>query len=151
VIVLASGLQGRSKEVAWLAENLNSSDIGHNRKKRFFCHQGDGMMTDNRQAHRKELRVGAVLTVDSADAHHFVHTMDIGKFGMGLVGVPEQFSSGQQGLLSFDLFLDGQLQNVSVRIRIAYCIPDAGSFKTGIQFLDLASSGAALIAQYVED
>ena len=108
------------------------------------------MTTDNRQGQRKELRVGAILTIDGADAHILVHTMDIGKFGMGLIGVTEQFPSGTLGAIAFDLFLDGRLQNVSVRVRVAYCIPDAGAFKAGVQFLDLASPGALAIAQYVD-
>jgi hypothetical protein len=109
------------------------------------------MGIEKRQSLRKELRVQALLTIDDAATHVFVRTMDIGKFGMGLVGIPRQLTTSQQGLVAFELFLDGEVHNVGVRVRVAYCIPDGGSFRAGFQFLDLDSVGAALIARYVGD
>jgi hypothetical protein len=108
------------------------------------------MSVDNRKAPRKELRIQALLTMDGAEPVS-LHTVDIAKYGMGLAGIPQQLAAGQQGLVAFGLFLNGQLHNVGVRVRVAYCIPDGGNFRAGLQFLNLDSAGAVLIAQYVGD
>jgi hypothetical protein len=108
------------------------------------------MSSEQRQGQRKELRNNALMTMDDA-AHIFVQTMDIGQFGMCLSGIREQLPSGRQGSVAFDIFFQGQVQNVKVRFRVAYCIPDGPSFKAGIQFLELESPGAQLIAQFVAE
>jgi hypothetical protein len=108
------------------------------------------MSVDNRQSHRKELRVPAVLTIDGSDPL-MTHTMDIGKFGMGLIGVPAALKSGLQGSLAFDLFRDGGIQKICVHVRIAYCLSEEAGFRIGVQFTDLVSPGAIAIAHYVDD
>src|SRR4051812_17626358 len=109
------------------------------------------MGIEKRQSLRRELRVQALLTIDDATAHVLARTLDIAKFGMGLVDLPAQLTTNQQGLIAFDLFVDGQLHNVGMRVRVAYCIPDGRNFRAGFQFLELDSPGAALIARYVGD
>jgi hypothetical protein len=109
------------------------------------------MGADQRQSPRKELRIKALVTMDGATAHVFVQTKDIARFGMGLIGIAEPLPANAQGLISFELFLDGAIRHVDVKFRIAYCIPDGPTFRAGIQFLNLDSAGAAMIAQYVAD
>jgi hypothetical protein len=108
------------------------------------------MSTDQRQSQRKELRVRARLTVDNEEPV-WVQTADIGKFGMGLARIPQNLKSNAQGLVQFEVMLAGQIEHVSIRVRVAYCIPAGTEFSAGIQFLDLQSPGALLIAQYVEE
>lgn len=108
------------------------------------------MGIEKRQSPRKELRIKAWLTMDDGEMAP-VHTADIGKFGMGLTGVPEQYPMGAQGAVAFDLFLNGQIQRIDARLRIAYCIPFEKNFRAGVQFLELDSDSAKLIARYVED
>ena len=109
------------------------------------------MSVDKRQSPRKALRIKTLLTIDGAAGPMLLHTVDIARFGMGLTGLPEQLRAGQHGRLAFDLFLDGRIHSVDVGIRIAYCIPADAGFRAGLQFVDLDSTGATTIAQYVGD
>lgn len=108
------------------------------------------MDAEQRQSLRKVLRIKALLTIGSATPI-VVKTMDVGKFGMGLVDIPEQLSAGQVVGVAFEMFFDGMNHDVSVNARVSYCIRgDGPGFKAGLQFLDLNSSeGVALIAQYI--
>lgn len=108
------------------------------------------MSIEQRKSERKVLRVRARLTMDGAEPV-WIQTADIGKFGMGLDRLPESLNLNAQGLVSFELLMKGQIQSVSIRARIAYCIPVGPGFKAGVQFLDLESPGALLVAQYVEE
>ena len=101
---------------------------------------------DKRQSLRRELRVKATLTV-GGEPPMAVQTMDIGKFGMGLVGILKRFPMGQEATVEFDMAAG----RVALRTRIAYCIDGGaeGGYKAGLQFLDLESDAAALVAQYV--
>jgi hypothetical protein len=108
------------------------------------------MSKDQRQSERKVLRVRARLTLDGAEPV-WIQTADIGKFGMGLARIPASLPANAQGLVQFEVTLNGKIQNVGMRVRIAYCIPVDTEFKAGVQFLDLQSPGALLIAQYVEE
>jgi hypothetical protein len=107
------------------------------------------MSKDQRLSERKVLRVRARLTLDGADPV-WIQTADIGKFGMGLARIPQAVPANAQGVVQFELTLDGQIRSVSMRVRVAYCIPVDAEFKAGVQFLDLQSPEALLVAQYVE-
>lgn len=107
------------------------------------------MNTDQRQSLRKELRIRATLSADGL-APLQVQTMDVGKFGMGLVGIPLQLQSGLEVQVAFDLFFNGKVHDVAVSARVAYCFyDDSHGFKAGLQFNRPESAGADLIAQYI--
>lgn len=79
-----------------------------------------------------------------------VRTNDVGKFGMGLVDIPLQLSIGQLIRVGFEMFYDGTNHDVEVNARVSYCLKAEGDgFKAGIQFLNLDSEGALMIAQYI--
>ncbi len=108
------------------------------------------MTIEQRQSSRKVLRIKAILTIGSAEPIT-VRTMDVGKFGMSLVNVPDQLAIGQVVDAAFEMFFDGINHHIVVNARISYCVQteDEG-FKIGLQFLALDSSeGAALIARYI--
>jgi hypothetical protein len=108
------------------------------------------MGAEQRQSVRKPLRIQATLSLNGAEPLA-VHSIDIGKFGMGLVGIPEKLAMGEQGLIAFDLFFQGRIYHLAMGVRIAYCIPFEGSYRAGVQFLDLDSASAVVIAKYVEE
>lgn len=107
------------------------------------------MTVEQRQSQRKVLRIKALLSIDDA-APLAVRTMDVGKFGMGLVDIPLQLSIGQRIQVAFEMFFDGKNHDIEVNARVSYCIKAEGDgFKAGIQFLNLDAEGVLLIAQYI--
>jgi len=104
---------------------------------------------EQRKSARKLLRIKATLTMDGAEPKP-VNTVDVGKFGMCLVNIQQQIPMGQHVHVAFDILFAGKVHKVNVAARIAYCLYSEGEgHRAGLQFLDLESEAAIIIAQYV--
>jgi hypothetical protein len=104
---------------------------------------------EKRKSPRRELKLPATMIVDGMMPAK-VRTMDIGKFGMSLVGIVYQLNAGQDASVSFDMFFGGKLHHIAVSARVSHCVntPSDG-FKAGVQFLSLDADVADLLAKYV--
>ena len=104
---------------------------------------------EKRQSLRKELRIKAQLTIDGKGSMT-VRTMDIGKFGMCLVGMALPLTPGEQVHVAFEMAFNGVIHPLAVNARISHCVntTDDG-FRAGLQFVDLDESAVALLAQYI--
>ncbi len=104
---------------------------------------------DKRQSPRKELRIKAIMTVNGG-MPMTVRTMDVGKYGMCLVGVLKQLAVGQEVHVTFDMPFGGKIHNVAVSAKVSHCMDTKHEgFKAGLQFVNLDSEGVALLAQYI--
>jgi len=104
---------------------------------------------DKRSSARKSLRIKAALHVDGAQSVP-VYTVDIGKFGMCLVNIPHLIEMGKNVRVAFDVLFAGKVHNVDLAARVAYCLNSEGEgYRAGLQFLNLESDSAIIIAQYV--
>lgn len=104
---------------------------------------------DKRTAARKSLRIKATLNIDGAESAQ-VNTVDIGKFGMCLVNIRQPVAIGQHVRIAFDILFSGKIHKVDIASRVAYCLhSDGEGFRAGLQFLDLHSPDATIIAQYI--
>ena len=107
------------------------------------------MATEKRQALRKIVRIKTELTLPDSNPI-FVNTVDIGQYGMCIIKLPLQLITLQKVRVNFEIVLNGRIQAVGIDARVSYCVfTDDDGFKAGLQFLNLESAEAALIAQYV--
>jgi hypothetical protein len=107
------------------------------------------MGVEQRLSLRKVFRTGAVLTVEDVPSIE-VQTIDIARYGIGLVGIPAKMEKGQEGHLVFDLPVNGKSHNVDVRVHVAYCLPAGDVFRAGLEFLNVDPTNALLISYYVD-
>ncbi len=107
------------------------------------------MGAEQRLSLRKAFRTGAVLTLEGV-APIEVRTVDIARYGIGLVGIPSQMERRHEGLLTFELPLSGRHHKLEIRVRVAYCLPAGDVFRSGLEFLDIDPANAMLIAYYVD-
>lgn len=104
---------------------------------------------DKRQSLRKELRIKALLTVNGTGPMT-VRTMDVGKYGMCLIGIVRPLTTGEEVHVAFEMAINGEIHNVAVNARVSHCMnTTSDGFKAGLQFLDLNSNGVTLLAQYI--
>ena len=107
------------------------------------------MDIEKRQSLRKQLRIKAMLTVDGRMPMK-VNTIDIGKFGMCLNGVLYSLDPGQAVGVAFQMVCSGKIYDVAANARISHCTSTINDgFKAGLQFVNLDSEVAAMLAQYV--
>jgi hypothetical protein len=108
------------------------------------------MNVDKRESVRKVLRTKAAVTMDDGAEPMLVNTTDIGKFGMCLINIQKPITMGQHIRVTFDIFFGGDIHKVDLSARVAYCFYNDGEgYKAGLQFLDLASEGVNIVAQYI--
>jgi len=104
---------------------------------------------DKRLSERKVLRVKAILTMDGA-VPMLVRTMDIGKYGMCVINIPQALKTSLEVEVRFEVVFGGKIENVTITARVSYCVhSEEEGYRAGLQFLNPASPGAALIAQYI--
>ena len=79
-----------------------------------------------------------------------VRTMDVGKHGVSLIGIAQKLSAGQNVSVALEMFFNGKIRNVKAHARVSHCVDTVSDgFKVGLQFVDLDSHGAALLAQFI--
>lgn len=104
---------------------------------------------EKRQSPRRELKLQASLMADGMMPAK-VHTMDIGKYGMSLIGIAKQLTPGQDVNVSFDMFFAGKLKHIAVNARVSHCVnTQSDGYKAGVQFLSLDADIEELLAKYV--
>jgi hypothetical protein len=108
------------------------------------------MSEDQRKSPRRELKLQAMLMVEGASKPRKVKTLDIGQFGMTLVGIATPLEAGQEVRVSFDMFFAGKLHQVEVNSRVSHCMntPTDG-YRAGLQFLTVEAETADMLAKYV--
>ncbi len=114
------------------------------------CQQDKKSMTiEKRQSPRRELKLQATLMVDGLMPAK-VRTMDIGKYGMSLIGIAKQLTVEQHVNVSFDMFFACKLYHVAVSARVSHCLHTANDgYKVGLQFFSIDAEVADLLAKYV--
>ncbi|CAN5189282.1 hypothetical protein BH11PSE11_BH11PSE11_19900 [soil metagenome] len=107
------------------------------------------MSQEKRQSPRRELKLPASLIVDGMMPAK-VRTMDIGKYGMSLIGIGKQLPTGTDVNVSFDMFFAGKLHHVAVSARVSHCMSTiSDGFKAGLQFLSVDAEVEDLLGKYV--
>jgi len=98
---------------------------------------------------RKALRTNALLKIDGAEPN-LARTLDIAEGGMS-VGVGHQLMSGQRMEIAFDMFFNGQHHKIAVSAQVTHCTYNSrDGFRVALQFLNISSSGANAIAQFMK-
>ena len=105
------------------------------------------MLTEQRQSDRKLLKVKAIVAIEGAPPATG-RTADVGSSGVS-VTLPAPLKVGQDGQVSFELFMDGKATVINTRSRVSYCIFSNNEFKTGFQFVNLDLSAMAVLAKYL--
>lgn len=97
------------------------------------------MLVDQRSGARKIVRSKAVLVMDGMPPLQG-RTLDISASGLSLT-FDHKLATGDIGMVSFELFVEGRAQILSCRSRVNYCIFSGDHFKIGFQFMnpDLAT------------
>lgn len=97
------------------------------------------MLVDQRSGARKIVRSKAVVVMDGG-APRLGRTLDISATGLSLTS-DHKLATGDIGMVSFELFVEGRAQLLSCRSRVNYCIFSGDHFKIGFQFMnpDLAA------------
>ena len=104
---------------------------------------------EKRESPRRELKLPASLISDGMMPAK-VHTMDIGKYGMSLIGIARQLTAGQDVNISFDMFFAGKLHHIAANARVSHCVDTPiDGYKAGVQFLSLDADIAEVLAKYV--
>ena len=75
-------------------------------------------------------------------------TADVGGNGVSLT-LPAPLKVGQDGQVSFELFIDGKASVINTRSRVSHCIFSNNEFKIGFQFVNLDLSAMAVLAKYL--
>ena len=104
---------------------------------------------DKRESPRRELKLQAILKVEDMMATK-VRTLDIGKYGMALIGIARQLTTVQDVNVSFDMFFAGKLHHADLYGRISHCMnTKSDGYKAGLEFLSLDAEFESLLAKYV--
>jgi hypothetical protein len=97
------------------------------------------VLVDQRSGARKIVRSKAVVVMDGM-APAQGRTLDISSSGLSLT-FDHKLGTGDIGMVSFELFVEGKAQVLTCRSRVNYCIFSGDHFKIGFQFMnpDLAT------------
>ena len=97
------------------------------------------MLVDQRSGARKIVRSKAVVVMDGMPPK-MGRTLDISASGVSLT-FDHKLATGDVGMVSFELFVEGKAQIVSCQSRVNDCIFSGDHFKIGFQFMnpDLAT------------
>lgn len=106
------------------------------------------MQPDQRLIPRKVLRTHGTLTLESMPSL-LVHTIDISPGGMS-VETDRQLPAGQRCRVSFDIFLNGKKNKAAAAAKTIYSIYGSGSFKIGLQFIDIDEQSASVIEKFMK-
>lgn len=106
---------------------------------------------ERRLSPRKPLRIKARLTANGS-LPMMVKTVDVGRFGMGVIGIARSLAIGQEVRVEFEMAVAGQVHQIDVNSRVSHCTETASDgFKAGLQFVELDPATAALLGRYVGD
>lgn len=97
------------------------------------------MLVDQRSGARKIVRSKAVVVMDGMSPKQG-RTLDISA-GAVSITLDHKLATGDIGMVSFELFVEGRAQVVTCQSRVSYCIFSGDHFKIGFQFMnpDLAT------------
>jgi c-di-GMP-binding flagellar brake protein YcgR len=102
---------------------------------------------EQRQLPRKIIRSKAMWVL-AGTAPVAARTIDIGVNGMALL-LDDAATPGQQGQVSFKMFLDGKENVLTSRATVMYCLFSSSGFKVGLQFSNLELSAKTAIAKFM--
>lgn len=102
----------------------------------------DQLESDKRQEQRlsarKPLRTRSTLVLGADESLPF-EAIDIASGGMGM-SLSRKLNAEQQCRLSFALFGNGEMRDVSVVAKVTHCVPCKGNvFKAGLQFVEMVN------------
>jgi hypothetical protein len=97
------------------------------------------VLVDQRAGARKIVRAKAVVGIEGMPPRPG-RTLDISATGLSLT-FDHKLATGDIGLVSFELFVEGKVQVLTCHSRVNYCIFSGDHFKIGFQFMnpDLAT------------
>jgi len=105
---------------------------------------------ERRTAVRKSLATQGLLVTEGLPPIK-MQTVDVSIGGLG-VTMSERLSVGQLCMVTFDLLLQGKPRGVAAVAEVVYSLPVwQDNFKTGLRFIEIDASGAAMIAEYAKD
>lgn len=105
------------------------------------------MAEEQRQSPRKILR-GKAMWVLAGAAPVAARTIDVGANGIALL-LDDSATVGQQGQVSFEMYLDGQANIITAGATVMYCLFSSSGFKVGFHFSSLELSAKTAIAKYM--
>jgi hypothetical protein len=105
---------------------------------------------EKRKSPRRELVVDARLIVGEMVPTK-VSTVEVGRYGMSMIGVKEPLTTGGQVVsVTFDMFDVGQLRHIAVSGRVSHCTKLPGNdYRVGLQFFSLDADISDVLSRYV--
>lgn len=104
-------------------------------------------MEEQRRSERKIVKVKALVKL--ADGEGVMgRTFDLGATGVGLLlDVPMKV--GVQARVSVGLLVNGVVTPIHTQARVQYCIFSNGDYRLGMQFLQLDTATATMLARFL--
>lgn len=105
------------------------------------------MLVDQRSGARKIVRSKAVVVMNGAQPMQG-RTLDISASGLSLT-FDHKLTTGDIGMVSFELFVEGKAQVLTCQSRVNYCIFSGDHFKIGFQFMNPDMATMATINKFL--
>lgn len=105
------------------------------------------MLVDQRAGARKIVRAKAVVAMDGMPPMPG-RTLDITASGLSIT-FDHKLATGDIGMVSFELFVEGKAQILTCRSRVNYCIFSGDHFKIGFQFMNPDMATQATINKFL--
>lgn len=106
------------------------------------------MKLDQRKTMRKVLRTNGTVALEGI-APYPIHTLDMTLVGV-CIGTARQLTVGQHLQLDFNILLNGKKHHIAVLAKVIHCVcgGDDG-FRAGLQFIEIDSESAAIVAKFM--
>jgi c-di-GMP-binding flagellar brake protein YcgR len=108
---------------------------------------GSASSHDRRSGERKVCRVSAVFCIPGR-APMRAKTLDLSTKGLALL-LPTALGPGTVGEVSFGLYVDGSLQEISAKIEVSNCVFLSSDVRIGCRFLFIGEASKKAVANFI--
>jgi hypothetical protein len=102
---------------------------------------------EQRKSERKIVKVKALVKMESGEGI-LGRTFDLGQSGVGIL-LDMPMKNGAQARVSIGLLVNGIVTPIHTQARVQYCIFSNGDYRIGMQFLQLDTATATMLARFL--